>query len=65
MRAIHIIRKKKCPCCGLRTLDAKGKYEICPICKWEDDPLQAKNHTFAGGANKTSLEEARRQWQKR
>jgi hypothetical protein len=26
-----------CPCCGLRTLDFRGDYEICPVCWWEDD----------------------------
>ena len=27
----------QCPCCGYRTLHARGDYEICPVCFWEDD----------------------------
>ena len=26
-----------CPCCGYRTLDSLGAYEICVVCWWEDD----------------------------
>jgi hypothetical protein len=27
----------RCPCCGYRTLDAPGAFELCPVCWWEDD----------------------------
>lgn len=27
----------RCPCCDCRTLAARGAYEICPVCFWEDD----------------------------
>jgi hypothetical protein len=26
-----------CPCCGSLTLPARGDYELCPVCFWEDD----------------------------
>jgi|SRR5579884_443886 len=26
-----------CPCCGYPTLMARGGYEICTLCEWEDD----------------------------
>lgn len=26
-----------CPCCGFFTLPARGQYELCPVCFWEDD----------------------------
>ncbi|MCP3973718.1 MAG: hypothetical protein GY720_04415 [bacterium] len=26
-----------CPCCGHRTLNQRGAYEICIECGWEDD----------------------------
>ena len=26
-----------CPCCGYRTLQERGGYDICPVCFWEDD----------------------------
>jgi hypothetical protein len=27
----------RCPCCGFKTLGARGGFEICPVCFWEDD----------------------------
>ena len=61
MRKLFIFnRKKLCPCCKQFRLNEIGKYEICPICKWEDDPAQRKDITYFGGANKLSLEEARK-----
>ena len=30
-------RLQRCPCCGFHTLDARGAYEICAACFWEDD----------------------------
>lgn len=29
--------KYPCPCCGYKTLDEIGGYDICPYCDWEDD----------------------------
>ena len=26
-----------CPCCGYRTLSARGEDDICPVCFWHDD----------------------------
>jgi rubrerythrin len=51
-----------CPVCGALCLEEKGAYEICPVCGWEDDPLQRREPNFAGGANKMSLNEAKRVW---
>lgn len=50
-----------CPCCGFLTLSEEGSdtYEVCPVCFWEDDGLQALQPDFAGGANTVSLNEAR------
>jgi hypothetical protein len=49
-----------CACCGYCTMsdNSHSTYEICPICGWEDDPLQFGNPDFAGGANDCSLREA-------
>ncbi|MFN0062266.1 MAG: CPCC family cysteine-rich protein [Myxococcaceae bacterium] len=51
-----------CPCCGYPTLPEKppGTFEICPVCFWEDDDLQFRDSSFAGGANRVSLDDARR-----
>ncbi len=48
-----------CPCCGALTLSQAGYWEICPTCRWEDDPVQEKHPELAGGANKLSLVQAR------
>ncbi|WP_040152395.1 MULTISPECIES: CPCC family cysteine-rich protein [Photorhabdus] len=49
-----------CPCCGKRTIERLGEYEICPICNWEDDPVQSADPHFSGGANSMSLEDAKK-----
>ena len=51
-----------CPCCGSHTVSAPGTFDICVICKWEDDPTQSADPDCRGGANRLSLSEARRQW---
>lgn len=51
-----------CPCCGYRTIDEPGSYEICENCGWEDDPVQSKDPDYAGGANQESLNAARAKW---
>jgi hypothetical protein len=50
-----------CLCCGYLTLGEQppGTFEICPVCKWEDDNVQAADPTLAGGANRMSLDQAR------
>ncbi len=50
-----------CPCCGCltRTESEYGTFEICPVCYWEDDAVQAANPEMGGGANTMSLDEAR------
>ncbi|EIQ00556.1 hypothetical protein OpiT1DRAFT_05102 [Opitutaceae bacterium TAV1] len=51
-----------CPCCGAKTISEPGAYEICDVCDWEDDPVQSTDPDYAGGANKQSLNEARKAW---
>ncbi len=51
-----------CPCCGTLTLSARGAYEICRRCGWEDDPVQARDPDLRVGANAMSLNEARAAW---
>jgi hypothetical protein len=38
---------------------ATGSYEICPVCFWEDRPVQNEDPAFSGGANSVSLAQAR------
>lgn len=57
--------KYPCPCCGELTLEETppGSYEICPVCGWEDDFVQYECPDATGGANKMSLNEARKAYQ--
>jgi len=27
----------RCPCCRFKTLHARGQFEMCPVCFWEDE----------------------------
>lgn len=55
------VEKLPCPCCGYLVFDEPvGSYDICPICKWEDDDVQLRFPDFAGGPNAPSLIEAQR-----
>lgn len=49
-----------CPCCENHSFYERESYEICPVCNWEDDPVQSKKTDLAGGANQMSLNEARK-----
>ena len=56
-------KKYYCLCCGYATLEEEagsGSYEICQVCDWEDDNVQAKDPDFSGGANEPSLNEAKK-----
>ena len=58
-------------CCGYDTLgeffEGRGNYEICDLCKWEDDPRQNDGNAdfVMGGPNgRYSLTEARQNFKK-
>ena len=52
--------KYKCPCCGYYTMDNEEPlyYDICPVCFWENDPIQNERPDYEGGANVMSLNTA-------
>ena len=52
--------KVYCKCCGYNTISEYGEYEICAICYWEDDKYQTENPESINGANKISLNQARK-----
>ena len=56
--------KYLCPCCDFQTLrnPPPGTFDICPICHWEDDNVQYDDPEYAGGANRVSLNEARKNY---
>ncbi len=52
-----------CLCCGYLTHgepQPSGNHCICPVCFWEDDEVQADDPDFEGGANDSSLNQARK-----
>ncbi len=40
-----------------------GTFNICPVCWWEDDNVQAADPDYQGGANGLSLRDARSNFQ--
>jgi hypothetical protein len=50
----------RCPCCGFHTLPRQpgGTFDLCPVCFWEDDPIQFEDHEYEGGANTVNLRTA-------
>ena len=53
--------RSSCPCCGYPTLIGRANYQICELCRWEDDGQDdADAEAVAGGPNHGySLVEAR------
>ncbi|BAU90743.1 hypothetical protein MPPM_2138 [Methylorubrum populi] len=53
-----------CPCCRCLTLDERGRFEIGPVCFWEDDGQDDRDADIVrGGPNRgLSLTEARRNY---
>ena len=48
----------KCPCCGKVTIvEGRGYYEICPVCHWEDDGIDAAEEYSE--VNRATLAEGR------
>ena len=54
-------RRYACRCCGYLTLmeQPDNTFEICPVCRWNDDGLQFEDPDRTGGANTVSLNQAR------
>ena len=46
-----------CPCCGKIPVIY---FDICENCGWQNDTVQLKYPAIGGGANKMSLEEAKK-----
>ncbi|WP_422006506.1 CPCC family cysteine-rich protein [Roseivirga pacifica] len=46
------IKLESCPCCGYRTIGARGNYDICKVCWWEDDGQDNQHpERIIGGPN--------------
>jgi Cysteine-rich CPCC len=47
-----------CACCGFLVFDQPaGSFALCPVCNWEDDPVQLQFPGTPTGANSGSLYE--------
>ena len=61
-RKSNLLKEKQklnlCPVCNKHYFSCINSYEICPICGWEDDKVQASEADSKIGANKLSLNEA-------
>lgn len=51
--------KHICPVCGKYEFEESGSFDICPVCGWGDDPLQADEPDYDRGFNHMSLNEAK------
>jgi hypothetical protein len=45
----------RCPCCGCKTLDERGGFDICPVCFWEDDGQDDNDADVVRGGPNGSL----------
>jgi cysteine-rich CPCC protein len=61
LRELREAPRFACDCCGYRTLLNTGRYEICPVCRWEDDRADRRrgDPDAVSGPNHISLTEAR------
>ena len=57
MKKSNETSKTSCPVCGKPNV---REYDICSGCGWENDPIQLNKPSFKGGANKMSLEKAKK-----
>jgi hypothetical protein len=53
---------ESCKLCRIGVVEA-GWDDICPVCGWQDDPLQAKDRNYAGGANELSFNDYKKQFE--
>lgn len=54
-----------CPVCGKYEFEDESSFDICPFCGWEDDGLMEDNPDYSGGANDLSLNDFRKEYQKK
>ena len=56
-----VVRRNACPCCRFLTFaeEPPGTLAICPVCSWQDCPVQSTRPSYEGGFNDVSLDQAR------
>lgn len=59
-----MMTKHLCPVCGEHEFDSFGSYDICPVCDWSDDPLQAMDpDEECGDNNGISLNQYKKEYE--
>jgi len=48
-----------CPVCGKYIFKFENDFDICDVCGWENDGVQAANFDYSGGANYISVNDAK------
>lgn len=57
--------KYRCLCCGYKTLDNQGAFDLCPVCFWEDDSYPQDDGTIIfAGVNRSTLKQSQKNYQK-
>lgn len=54
-----------CPVCGKHRFTGYGSFDIYKFCGWEADDLMEDNPDYSGGANDLSLNDYRKEYQKK
>ncbi|WP_249899684.1 CPCC family cysteine-rich protein [Paenibacillus sp. PK3_47] len=47
LNSVHVVEGVEeelfpCPCCGYKSLQSTGEYDICQVCFWEDDGIRTQ-----------------------
>ena len=53
-----------CPVCKKHHFEYLGDDEMCPVCGWWNDTVQALDHDYEGGENDMSVNQYREAWLK-
>ncbi len=52
----------KCPVCGEYKFARENDFDVCPVCEWENDGIQANDPAYWGGANELCLNDYKKEW---
>ncbi|MDY2965187.1 MAG: CPCC family cysteine-rich protein [Megasphaera massiliensis] len=52
--------KHTCPVCGKYQFETWNDMDICDVCDWCNDGVQESEPDYRGGANRMSLNEAKK-----
>ena len=52
----------RCPVCYEYDFEEENDFDVCDVCGWENDGVQADDPNYRGGANPDSLNERKEWW---